>query len=113
VPPTNEQLRAALDRAIKAEQLVDLVHDQEEDSRDHPLIANEVTAIIEQECQDAVSAEHYARQYLVALISQLAGPAPWTVLIAGHLVCLTERADCLTVIPVEKIRRLDDLRRFP
>ena len=48
---------------------------------------------------------------LGSLISAHAGPPPWTVLVAGHLIFRWSSET--VIVPIESVVYLDNLRRFP
>lgn len=50
---------------------------------------------------------------LAVLITDAVGNPLWTVLVAGHLVQRHARSDEITIVPIEQVHHLDNLRRFP
>ena len=58
------------------------------------------------------NARNIAHKLLDDLISKAVGRPTWCVLLAGHLI-YGEEGQISTVTPIEKVTRLDNLRRFP
>lgn len=102
----SDRVRAALEQTVRALQWAE---SQWERKSRVPVCDRDPQITVD--CEWAEEEARRACNHLAIMVSEITGPGPWTVVFAGHLLDLNQSEE-LSVVPIEKIRYLDNLRRL-